>query len=60
MELTLLPSQNFAQPACVLLIIIIIIIMLGSTALYGPGPPLVEVTKTCAFMAAGDRPASRA
>jgi hypothetical protein len=39
---------------------IIIIIILGSTALYGPGPPLVEVTKSCAFMAVGDRPVSRA
>jgi hypothetical protein len=32
----------------------------GSTALYGPLPPLFEVTKSCAFVAVGDWPTSRA
>jgi hypothetical protein len=32
----------------------------GSTALYGLGPPLSEVTKSYAFMAVGDWPTGRA
>jgi hypothetical protein len=33
---------------------------LGSTALYGPGPPLFEVTNSCAFVAVGDWSTGRA
>jgi hypothetical protein len=32
----------------------------GSTALYGLGPPLSDVTGSCAFVAVGDWPTSRA
>jgi hypothetical protein len=32
----------------------------GSTALYGLGPPLSEVTGSCAFVAVGDQPTGRA
>jgi hypothetical protein len=32
----------------------------GSTALYGLGPPLSEVTWSCAFVAEGDQPTGRA
>jgi hypothetical protein len=32
----------------------------GSTALYGLGPPLSEVTWSCAFVAVRDRPTGRA
>jgi hypothetical protein len=32
----------------------------GSTALYGLGPPLSEVTKSCAFVAVGDWTTGRA
>jgi hypothetical protein len=32
----------------------------GSTALYGLGPPLYEVTWSCAFVAVSDQPTGRA
>jgi hypothetical protein len=32
----------------------------GSTALYGFGPPLSEVTWSCAFVAVSDQPTGRA
>jgi hypothetical protein len=31
----------------------------GSTALYGLGPPLSEVTWSCAFVTVGDQPTGR-
>jgi hypothetical protein len=47
----------------IIIIIIIIIITMAQQPYMGLGlllPPLFEVTKSCAFMAAGDRPAGRA